>query len=542
MKKQVKIAIAIGIFIVFCIVIKVAFFSNNNDILPPPPPPFPPPPNPPSGGGGGGKGGYYQITQPDIAVQEGNLSLVDNMPIGFTRNFTQNYTFENGDIGSILSQSSFPINKCKVNGKYVTVVFEIDAVNFLDLSSHILNMTDTFYCNTPAPNNENKLMASLFLDVNMILCIVLSVKPQILVANYNKHKVDFDIYGNSTHSNIYINNFKNPTIPKSQSKPYFIPLPIPVSLQINAPSNYINSGLILESGQDISVTPYDSTKKIFLTQTILNGQKVFYISPDNTFSKYLKKSDCNTGSYNSGDPNVLNFPNILDLDGSILNTTCPATLFLTFDNNALKLAISHDGENYNFLSEITPFPLPTLSLQRSPPNYSIVLCSWLDTHGDQCADTGCVCFPNIGTTSEQMFFWNNDNFPIRVTPDNLGNYILGVNKPVFLIGPPGLRTYYQFKFLKKNPDIFGSPVVYTITESIDVSISNAMESNAVGTFLIVESSTIPNVYNLIVMFSDTTLTALSNKSGAFDTYPLFFDQDSITTNNLQTSVCSVTLN
>ena len=514
MKKRVKIAIVIGAVIVVCILIKFLVFPNNNNVPPPQPQPQPQP----QPTGGGGYNGYFQVTYP-LNVSK-NLYLVNNQPIGLTDNYTNNYTLIKDDIGSSIGQPTFPVLKCQVDGKYVSIVFVIDSVNYLDLSNHTINMTDTFYVNAKPDDNKNQLIGSLFLDSNMILSVVLSFNPQILVANYIKGKIIFDISGNSTATNIYINNDNLPSPPKSQNKPYFLHLPKPISLQINSPSEFHTKGFILQENQDISVCPYDPTKKLYLTQSLINNKKVLYLSTDNTYSKFLKKTDCVSGNYTPGDKNVLNFPNNLSLDSSILNTTCPATLFLTpnENNNTINIGITHGG-NFNLLCQITPFPSPSLPLGKNQP---AIICA--------SQESGFIGLFLALQQSNSLFHftWDVDATPhMQLYPDNLGNYFLGRNVPVFLLGSINSTNYLQFNYKGKNSSL-GNEIDYFLTESSDINVNQSSGINAVGTVMID-----PNSNKIIIMFSDTVVTGINNEYSTNG--PYFLDTADINSNIFYTN-------
>ena len=309
-----KIIFGFVILLVIVLFIKFVVFNKHNTIPPPPGPnppgpnppgpnppgPNPPGPNPPGPNPPGPNpppsewNGYYEIIYPYDSVEMINIS--DEAPyLNLTPNFTTNYLILPDDIGSKIGKDNFPILKCSINNKYVSVIFEFDPVNFIDLSNFTIRYDDKFYVNMGDANlPKNTLIGSLFFDKqNNILSAVLQGKKDtgfFVVANVQKKKFYFDIPENSYKTNVVVNNWSYQPQKQPDILNYTILLPDPVALQIANPIIIVNvpqDGLNLQYGTDIWYKPFDSNVQYFLIQSKISNVKTLYLTTDNTYNNFI---------------------------------------------------------------------------------------------------------------------------------------------------------------------------------------------------------------------------------------------------------------
>jgi hypothetical protein len=167
----------------------------RNRLPPPPPPPGPPGPNPPQPSSEWN--GNYSIVYPLDSI--GNLNISDQAPyLNLTPNFLKNYLVIADDIGKKIGKDTYPILKCLILDKYVSVIFKFDPVNFIDFNTFYLRYDDTFYVNMQDPHlPKNSLIGGLFFDtVNNILSTVLTGN-NFVVCNVKNKIFYFDIPENS---------------------------------------------------------------------------------------------------------------------------------------------------------------------------------------------------------------------------------------------------------------------------------------------------------------------------------------------------------
>jgi len=330
-----KIMFGMAIFLIIIIILFFVFKRNNDTGPPPPQPPPPPPPGPNPTHPSSEFNGNYTIIYPYDKIN--NLNINNVAPFfNLTLNTLTNHNVIKDDIGSKIGKDSFPILKCSINNKYVSVVFPFDPINliFIDFTKYTLNFEDTFYVNMPHPSlPPNNLVGSLFFDTtNYVLSAVLRAQGPnglLIVANIKDGKFFFEIPENSYETNIVVNNYEYQPQRQPPLIEYNIKLPDPASLQLN---NESSQGIILRNNTPIAYQPYDPNEKFFLIQSKnpdnTKNWKILYLAIDNTYSQFLTYSDATT----TGTPFVVitnNLTNALYFDNFYYMDNKTKALFLT---------------------------------------------------------------------------------------------------------------------------------------------------------------------------------------------------------------------
>ena len=169
-------------------------------------------------------------------------------------------------------------------------------------------------------------------------------------------------------------------------------------------------------------------------------------------------------------------------------------------------------------TNIQPSPSPTpTNIQPSPsppkPTHSLpipipqgIKGIYVNADKDHNFNTGYFIRKTQIDEGVNVFTWiDSPQWTHSLYPDNLGNYISGINKQVYFLGPSdNSGNFYQFTTLGKAPSL-GNALTCNITTSKLINVNNAFTANAVGTVFI-DADT----YTLQLLFNTQSAYAIVN--------------------------------